>query len=272
MAVLLFFALLAASVAGFSALQYASSQPAAARPAETRGTAQVVIAASDLPVGALVGEQHVQVVAWPENALPAGYISNPEDVIGRGIIDNMKQSEPFLISKVADQGSGAGLPIIIPEGMRAMSVRVDEVVGVAGFVVPGTRVDVLLSMKPENSSETYAQAILHNITVLASNQVQTTGDDREPLVATVMTLLVTPDQAEELFLASQQGRIQLALRNMLDVDSLVTPGARTAALFNMGRGIQRAGGGGGGGPAVAQQRPDNVIEIFRGGQRTTKIF
>jgi pilus assembly protein CpaB len=161
-------AIVLAGVAGFSTLRYLSAGPVAAvRSPEARKT-KVVVAARDLPVGAFVTEQDVRVIDWPADVIPEGFNTQPSDVVGRGLITAVKMNEPLLASELAERGSGAGLPIVIPEGMRAMSIPVDQVVGVAGFVTPGTRVDVMLTIKPPHQDETITQTILQNLTVLTA--------------------------------------------------------------------------------------------------------
>lgn len=272
--ILLFLALAiaAASVAGFSTLRLLSTRPTAPARSDVAAT-RAVVATRNLAVGSLVTEQDVQVVAWPASPLPEGFISDPADVIGRGLIADVRANEPFLATKIAEKGSGAGLPIVIPEGMRALSISVDEVIGVAGFVLPGTRVDVLLTMQPPGQQESMTQVILQNVRALTAGQVVQRDAEGKPLTVSVVTLMVTPEQAETLTLAATQGRIQLALRNMMDVDSVTTPGIRTAALFDLSRGrapVRR-------GTATARRAPaqeDNsaVVEVYKGGNKTIQRF
>ncbi len=143
-----------------------------------------------------------------------------------------RTNEPILDAKLADAAEGGGLPPLIPPGMRALSVRVDEVVGVAGFVTPQTRVDVILTITPSGSSDARSKVILQNIRALAAGQEIRRDEDGKPMTVTVVTVLVTPEQAEKLVLASTQGRIQMALRNMLDLDEVDTPGERVSGLLD----------------------------------------
>ena len=170
-----------------------------------------------------------------------------------------------MATKLADTGLHGMIPLIEP-GMRAISVAVDQVVGVAGFVTPGTRVDVILIMQPPGERENLARVILQNIQALAANQQITEGEDGQPIISTVVTVLVNPDQAEKLALAANRGRIQMALRNTLDLESISTEGERESRLF-------RTVGGGTGRPAPrigATTRPpsESIIEMYRGGART----
>jgi pilus assembly protein CpaB len=180
---------------------------------------------------------------------------------------------PILEADLAERGSGAGMPIIFPEGMRAVSVRVDEIVGVAGFVVPRTRVDVMLTMKPPQGSEqTYTQIILQNLQVLAAGQTVQKNEKGEPMLVSVVTLMVTPEQGEKLVLAGAQGKIQLALRNMVDVEEVRTAGIGDARLLDVGR--QPVARTTSSAPAPrARSTPDaTVIETYKGGVRSLQRF
>jgi pilus assembly protein CpaB len=192
-------------------------------------------------------------------------------VVGRGVITPVRVNEPLLEGKLATKGAGGGLSVTIPEGMRAVSVKVDEVIGVAGFVVPGTRVDVVLTLNPRGRGESVTQVLLQNVPTLAAGASTQPDAQGKPQRVTVITLLVTPDQAETLILAANEGRIQLALRNTLDLATLEPRGARSASLLRVGRDapVGRSTG--------AAQRssapPDRaVIEAYRGGVRTLIKF
>jgi len=217
-------------LAGYLALVYVSEAPAPLQAREPSGT-QMVVAARDLAMGTIVTREDLEVVDWPSRNVPEGFASQPGDVIGRGVIGKVLRNEPLLMSKLASKEAGGGLPITIPPGMRAVSVEVDEVVGVAGFVLPGTLVDVLATVMPgTNRSETTTRTILQKIPVLTADQSYQTDPAGDPVLVTVVTLLVKPDEAEVLTLASTEGRIQLALRNTLDVDSVSTRGVRINSL------------------------------------------
>ncbi|MGD9904759.1 MAG: Flp pilus assembly protein CpaB [Vicinamibacterales bacterium] len=194
---------------------------------------QVAVAARDLPVGSLVTANDVKLVAWPASNQVAGAYTKVDEVVNRGLMAPLLANEPFTTTKVAAREAGAGLPPIITPGMRAISVRVDEVIGVAGFVVPGARVDVVVSITQQQQS--VAGVVVANVQVLASgtktDQQAATGD-RRPQAATVVTLLVTPDDAERISLASSVGRITLTLRNPLDTSSTAAgEGTRVANLL-----------------------------------------
>jgi pilus assembly protein CpaB len=167
------------------------------------------------------------------DALPADVISNPDDVIGRGLIMPVIQNEPILPMKLAPKGAGAGLPPVIPPGFRALSVRVNEVIGVAGYVLPGTRVDVVATVSPTSQQiDMTSKVILTNVLVLAAGtKIDRQTDKDKPIPVTVVTLLVNPEEAERLTLASSEGKIQLALRNPLDRETPSTRGVRPSALL-----------------------------------------
>lgn len=262
--IILLLALGAAAIAGFSTLRFLSTRPATAAAVRPERTAQVVVATRPLPVGALLQQEDVQVIRWPAESVPEGYITVPTDAVGRGLISAVRANEPILASELAEPGSGGGLPIIIPEGRRALSIRVDEVIAVAGFVIPGTRVDVLLTLDQRDEPRT--QVILQNMTVLAAGQVVQRDDAGNPMNVGVVTLLVTPAEAEKLTLAAQQGRIQLALRNMIDVEEAATDGARATALLTGPTERTTTG-------RVVPRRPTTpVVELYRGGARSIQRF
>ena len=194
--------------------------------------ARILVAARNLELGVLVHDTDLTVVDWA-GPVPPQTVRKPEDVVGRGVVANIYQGEPVLETRLAPRGAGAGLATLIPKGMRAVAVKVDEVVGLAGFVVPGMRVDVLMSgVAPgdqQGSSET--KTILQNIEVLSAGQTFQKDAEGRPVTTQVVNLLVTPEQAESLDLASTQTHIQLVLRNPLDTEQAQTPGRMLAQLF-----------------------------------------
>jgi pilus assembly protein CpaB len=273
--VLLFLALASGGAAAWLSLSYLQKETQPLLNAAT-AAGKAVVVTKDLPVGAVVTEQDVRVIDWPGNAVPAGLISVPQEAIGRGVLTGVRLNEPLLESKLAPRGTGGGLPILIDEGQRALSIRVDDIVGVAGFVVPGTRVDVLLTLDTETTPETQTKAILQNILTLAAGQTTQVDVEGKPQQVPVVTLLVTPEQAETLALASVQGRIQLALRNQLDTLPIRTNGARVSTLFGPVRAAQPPQVLGFRRPAPGQ-RPapaaeETIVEGFRGGERTLTRF
>ena len=177
---------------------------------------EVIVAANDLQVGSRLMDGDVRQVKVPTSVLPPNYFRNKSQVLGRGVILPVQKGEFLLPSKLAAENAGSGLPSLIPPGMRAVSVRVNEVVAVAGFVVPGTRVDVLLTGNPTGGNEPQTTTVLENVAVIAAGQKLERNAAGDPQTTPVITLLVSPDDAQKLTLASSQGHIQLALRNPVD--------------------------------------------------------
>lgn len=196
-------------------------------------TTPVVVAAADLALGAELRREDLHVIAWPSDAVPMGSFKDPQEVIGRGLVQGLAQNEVVLTSKLAPVGAGAGLPPAIPEGMRALSVRVNDVIGVAGYVLPGTRVDVVTTVSPTNQQiDMTSKVVLTNVLVLAAGtRIERDAEQNKPVSVSVVTLLVDPTEAERLTLASTEGKIQLALRNPLDKSQPPTPGVRPAVLL-----------------------------------------
>lgn len=196
-------------------------------------TVQIVLAAKNLPVGAMLSEGDLRLGAWA-GALPAGAVTKKEDAIGRGVVAAIYEGEPLVDSRLAPKGGGAGLAATIPPGMRAVAVRVNEVVGVAGFVSPGQRVDVLVTGVPPGetrSTGSFTKTVLQNIEVLSAGQNIQRDAEGKPIQAQVVNLLVTPEQAEVLSLISNEMRIQLVLRNPLDTKEVATTGVAQASVF-----------------------------------------
>jgi pilus assembly protein CpaB len=201
--------------------------------ARTRAAAQkqVVVATRTLGVGTTLDRDSVKLRGVPESLFPAGGFSRLEDVLERPVISAIQADEPVVEARVAVKGSGMGLGPLIPPGLRAVSVRVNDVVGVAGFVLPGMRVDVLVTGKPPNGTDTETQTVLQNITVLSAGQSIQTDGRSQPIVAPVVTLLVNPNEAEALTLANTEGHIQLVLRNSTDRATADTHGRRLHDLY-----------------------------------------
>ena len=228
------FAVLAIAILAGGGLAYGTYNFMQNQPVKTVNTPTqpVVVASADLQIGAEVKKEDVTVVNFPAGQAPQGSFSKPSDVIGRGLIVPVVTHEPILAAKLASKEAGIGLPPVIPEGMRAVSVRVNEVIGVAGYVLPGTRVDVVATASPTmDKTDTTSKLILSNVQVLtAGTRMEQDAEKGKPVQVTVVTLLVTPEQSERLALASTEGKIQLALRNPLDQGAPATPGIKTAAL------------------------------------------
>jgi len=230
--IVLVIALTAGGVFAYATYRFVQ-QPAAAASMKTQS---VVVAAADLPLGKALTPEDVRMIQFPEGSVPMGTFTSADDIMGRGVISPMVQNEPILSAKLASKEAGAGLPPIIPTGMRAVSVRVNEVIGVAGYVLPGTRVDVVATVNPtQQQTDVTSKVVLANVQVLTSGtKIEQDGDKGKPMEVSVVTLLVDPSEAERLTLASTEGKIQLALRNPLDQTAPVTSGVRPAALLAYG--------------------------------------
>jgi pilus assembly protein CpaB len=231
-------------------------------------TDQVVVAATTLGLGARLQANELRVIAWPAGHTPAGSFSRLEDCIGRALITQVVENEPILDQKLAPREAGAGLPAAIPEGMRAVSVRVDDVVSVAGFTMPGTMVDVLVTGDAGNGGgNSVTRNILEDVRVLAAGQQIQQDKDGKPQTVGVVTLLVDPEQANKLAMASTNGKIQLSLRNTIDAREMKPPPVYRSNLF-------------GGEPPVlvAVKRKSNAgskppiytVEIIRGDKRESE--
>jgi pilus assembly protein CpaB len=190
-----------------------------------------VVAASELQVGQRLQEKDVRVAKFPASLIPPNAYQKASQVVGRGVILPVSKGEFLLPSKLAAENAGAGLPSLIPPGMRAVSVRVNDVVSVAGFVTPGTRVDVLLTGNPTGASEPQTGTVLENVEVVAVGQKLERNVSGDAQSAPVITLLVSPDDAQKLTLASTQGRIQLSLRNPVDVKQQDLNTTRASVLY-----------------------------------------
>jgi pilus assembly protein CpaB len=237
-------------------------------------TKPVVVAATNLEIGAELTPNHVRVIQWPATAVPADAFASAEDVMGRGVILSIVENEPILPAKLASKDAGAGLPPVIPEGMRAVSVRVNDVIGVAGYVLPGTRVDVVATVNPtQQPTDVTSKVVLTNVLVLAAGtKIERDEVDGKPLAVSVVTLLVNPSEAERLTLASTEGKIQLALRNPLDKTAPATAGIRPGGLIGT---MARAAA-----PRPSPQAPaappvvvpPATVEIIRGDKRAQEVI
>ena len=211
--------------------------------ARQAATTHVVAAAADVKLGTILAAENLRTIEIA-GTLPKGAILKPENAIGRGVVSDISQGEPILESRLAAAGSGGGMAATIRKGMRACAVKVDEVVGVAGFVTPGMRVDVLVSGNPPGAANrgdgTQVRTVLQNIEVLSAGTDIQKDAEGKPQSVRVVNLLVTPDQAQVLSLATglsaggNQGQIQLVLRNPLDTEVAQVAGTGLAQLFSEG--------------------------------------
>ncbi len=196
-------------------------------------TSEIIVAARTLEIGTLVKDIDLRSGQWV-GPLPSGVVLKKEDVVGRGVISAINEGEPIFDNRLAAVGAGAGLAATIPPGMRAVAIRVNDVAGVAGFVVSGQRVDVLINGTPPGGAAAQgakAKTILQNIEVLSAGTNFQKDAEGKPVQVPVVNLLVTPEQAETLSIASNQTTIQLILRNPLDTEATKTPGSAVSNLF-----------------------------------------
>lgn len=214
-------------VAGF----FYRAASSAVRGARIGPQKQLVVAAKELPLGATLLRESLKVRSVPESLFPAGGFSRVEDVLDRPVISTIQADEPVVEARIAARGSGLGLAPLIPPGMRAMAVRVNDVVGVAGFILPGMRVDVLVTGRPPGRNESYTRTVLQNVTVLSAGQTIETDGKSQAINTPVVTLLVSPSDAETLTLANNEGHIQLVLRNSADQLAVGTRGRQTLELY-----------------------------------------
>jgi pilus assembly protein CpaB len=278
---ILLVALMIAGICTFLVLRLVGGRIAASKQVPT---VRVVAAVSDVKLGSVLNSTDLTTIEITGSA-PKGALLKPEDAIGRGVIAEIYQGEPILESRLASRGSGGGLASTIPEGMRACAVRVDEVVGVAGFVTPGQRVDVVATGLragtgggaiggigvPSTGSWT-ARTILQNIQVLSAGTDIQKDAEGKPHQVQVVNLLVTPDQAETLSLATNQLHIQLVLRNPLDTKITKVHGTAMSSILSDDQA-----------PVAAQPRPVShgsrpvrtkpySIEVINGATRTEEKF
>ena len=216
--------------------QFANNQKAPAN--------RVLVATHNLDSGALIKDVDVRMADWG-GPVPMGALLKGEDAIGRGVIQPIYEGEPLLETRLAAKGAGAGLAAIIPPGMRAVAVRVNDIVGVACFVIPGTKVDLLIAGTPPKGNGglgDVTKTLMQNVEVLSAGQNITKDAEGKPISVGVVNMLVTPEQAEVLSLASNETRIQLILRNPLDKDETNTKGTTVSYLYENKNGLAPVGG------------------------------
>jgi pilus assembly protein CpaB len=271
-------AVLVAGAASFAVYQAIRQMPV--REVEVRSRYQVV-AARNMPTGSLITKDDLKLVPWPASAPVPGGFTTVEPVLNRGLISGVVTNEPLSEAKLAPIASGAGLPPSITEGMRALSVRVNEVIGVAGFVVPGTHVDVLVTLKKGPNGDTMTRAIVNDVQVLTAGTRydQSKARDGQPIPTSVVTLLVTPADAERITLAQSDGSIMLTLRNPLDTAPTATAGIRSASLMGEPAPVPTVKAVGEGRRVVAKVAPPPpppaskiyTVEAIRAAKRTEEV-
>jgi pilus assembly protein CpaB len=245
--------------------------------ADNRPGTDVVVAADDLAVGARIMDHDVKLVRFPVGTVPPNTFSHMSQVLGRGVVQTIGRGEFILPNKLAGVNGGSGLTSLIPPGMRAVSVRVNEVTSVAGFVVPGTRVDVLLTGNPTGGSEQQTTTVLENVAVVATGSTLEKNSNGDPQTSPDVTLLVSPDDAQKLTLAQSQGKIQLVLRNPLDTTQQDLSATNTSGLYKgvplpvkaavKTEKIRHAAV-----PAVITPPPAYSIQVIEGDKTTTTKF
>jgi pilus assembly protein CpaB len=236
-------------------------------------TQQIVVAAMPLQVGSRLDSRNLRLMPWPAGEAVTGKFTRIEDCENRALLAPVVENELILESKLAPKEAGAGLSATIPEGMRALSVAVNEVIGVAGFVIPGTMVDVLvtgsLGGSGHGGQENITRTILENVRVLAAGQKIEVDREGKPQTVPVITLLVSPDDAGKLTMASTEGKIQLALRNTIDSKKVDPPAVLEAVLFSGGAPpVKRTGSV----KAPPPPPPVYLIEVITGNKRENKSF
>ena len=259
---------------GFLAAVYVYRSLQSRSGAGSESGVDVIVAANDLQVGARVEEHDIKIIKIPAADLPPGSPRRRSDVLGHGVIVPISKGEFILPNRLAGENAGAGLPSLIPPGMRAVSVRVNEVVSVAGFVVPGTHVDVLLTGNPAGAAEQQTSTVLENVAVIATGSHLERNAGGDPQNTPVITLLVSPDDAQKLTLASTEGRIQLSLRNPLDTKQQTVAAVNTGSLYR----------GGAPAPVAAKPREKHTVaapppppsaytvEVIEGSKKETTKF
>src|SRR5229473_2070305 len=224
-------ALLFGLLAAVSVSHYLSSAQA-----YSKDLNRLVVAKVAIPVGTKIIPEQVMVVQFPKESTPDGAFESPDKLTGRVAVVNIAPREPITESRLAPEGTAGGLSAVIPEGYRAMTVKVDDVVGISGFIMPGTLVDVVVVIDPAEHAgmqDPISKIVLQNIKVLANGQnIDKPDNQREANSVKAVTLLVTPEQAEKLALASSEGKLQLVMRNSTDQGDEKTNGVNKRGLLN----------------------------------------
>jgi pilus assembly protein CpaB len=238
-------------------------------------TTMVAVAMSDISLGARLSPEMIRMVEWPAAVLPPGSFSDPKVLANRVARSTLQRGEPIMEAKLAPPGTLGGLSAVVANGKRAMTVRVNDVVGVAGFALPGNFVDVLVNTEGDathgdRSNASISKIVLERILVLAIAQ-DPNRDDTKPKVVNAVTLELTPEQAEKLDLARSVGSLSLVLRNQIDPEPASTSGATKQAL--LGRPLPVAARAPAPARRVTLARPPGVsVDVIKGLERTTQQF
>jgi pilus assembly protein CpaB len=221
---------------------------------------EVVIAAGDISPGTALSSQLIKTVSWPLKVIPPKSVTSPREIFGRVAKVPIPQGNPILLSMLAPEGTAAGLSGILPEGMRALTVKVDEVAGVAGFIHPGDHVDVLVDLPIQDAKDHFSKTILSDVPVLTTGQIWQQKGENKPVVVSTVTLELTPQESEVLNLASNQGKIRLALRNRNNTTITQTQGVTTSLLINGAKSEEKV--------AAKPNRVEKGVEVIKGLERT----
>ncbi len=226
--------LLVASVMGLLASMLVYRVVNQVASAGQNGHERIVVAVANMSLADTVTSQHVKLMPWPKTSVPEGAFRSLPEVEGRVVRSSVVAGEPLMESKLAPQLSGKGgiMPMLVPEGLRGVTIKVDDAVRETGFVLPNSRVDVLVSMaKTKSSDERIAKVILQDVSVLAAGQTVEMRDNK-PVTVTTVTLSLTPEQTERLAVAQAEGKVTLAMRNLRDNLVVKTPGATPTTLLS----------------------------------------
>lgn len=272
---ILFLAFVVAAISSYLVYRIAGRQM---HPVAQPATTHIIVPAHDLQVGMIIKDSDVSTGEWI-GPIPKGAFTSKEAVVGRGVVSQLYQGEPIVDNRLAPAGSGGGLAATIKPGMRACAIRVDDVVGVAGFVLPGMRVDVLVSGNgPGTNSADGAKVktLLQNIEVLSAGTDIQKDNAGKPMSVQVVNLLVTPEQAELLSLANSQTKLQLVLRNPLDTETPKTPSIAMASVFSDNNPAPKPAKVGFKKPLPAVAPPPAprvfLVEVINGGKRSEEKF
>ena len=275
------FALCLALVASLGAYRFLSEKNRLAESSKLQ-TIGIAVAVVDIPLGSTINSNQIALSSWPKDLQPKDAFSAEKTAVGRVAMRDFLRGEPIVESKLVPTDKSSGLlSLKVPAGMRAFSVKVNEVVGVGGFVVPDSRVDVVVTtaVSPQRQQEQVSKTFLQDVQVLAVGQIVEQKDNK-PVTVNTVTLAVTPEDSEKLALASNDGKIQLVLRNFSDKAKVETSGSDKGRLIGSLRPVpppstDKKAAARRKEPAPSQvqvARSDEVVEVVRGGKRTEEKF
>lgn len=280
-------ALLLALAASLGAYRFLSQKSRLAESARDQ-TVGIAVALVDIPIGTTINSNQVGLSSWPKDLYPKDAFSGTKPVVGRVAMRDFLRGEPVVESKlVPGDKSGGLLSLKVPAGMRAFTVKVNEVVGVGGFIVPDSRVDVVVTtaVSPQRQQDQVSKTFLQDVLVLAAGQTVEQQKDNKPITVNTVTLAVAPADAEKLALASNDGKIQLVLRHFSDKEKVETPGSDKGRLLSLlqqrpaaapvkasGKTRVRRASGIGQEASVQVARSAYVVEVIKGGKRSEEKF